>query len=293
MQSQPFESAAVQPAGNPVTLSSILLSTPEVKIRVLGYARNGNDLVTRRAAAHHVAGNAYLFTTTNEYGETFGTLCAMLPSGQAVEIQKGIDLPTMDAEAVWCGADDRKPIIDACLYLCRHYVSESAILSHLDSLVETGAFLRSLDLRVASDFLPAGDPRLLRYQAHREQMLAKQQEIAMERQRQAREEEERVRKAEKERQAAARAELRAKLLAARGEVPVDPRVLLDLSDRLGIPCPIRLRGWIIQRLVSLTFKEAGVVSCRFRRTSKKQNGSASFYLYIAALLNSLKLSPDD
>lgn len=290
MQSQRFESVTESPATGPATLSFFLKTTPEVKIRVLGYAKNGNDLVMHRIMAHHIAGNAYLFTATDRYNQTFGNICAMLPCGYAVEVQTGITQPIMDAEAVWCGKGIQKPVVDACLYICRHYADESAILSHLDSLVETGAFPRSLDMRVASDCLPAGDARLLRYQQHRANMLAEREAQRLERERLDREEEEKRTEEAEKRRASEREALCKKLMAAEGDISIDPVTLLDLSDLLGIPCPLRLRGWILHRLVSIVFSQGSLAGYRYRKTTKKQNGSASFYPYISSVLNALKRS---
>lgn len=288
MQSQRFESVTESPATGPATLSFFLKTTPEVKIRVLGYAKNGNDLVMHRIMAHHIAGNAYLFTATDRYNQTFGNICAMLPCGYAVEVQTGITQPIMDAEAVWCGRGIQKPVVDACLYICRHYADESAILSHLDSIVETGAFLRALDMRIASDCLPAGDPRLLRYQQHRANMLAEREAQRLERERLDREEEERRKEEAEKRRESERDALYKKLLAAEGDVPVDPSVLLDISDRLGVACPIRLRGWILHRLVSLVFSQGMLTGCRYRRTGKNQKGSVSFPKFMMELMAAIR-----
>lgn len=282
-------SLEVQSSSTPAfeTLEQVVQETPEEKIRVLGYAKNGNDLVMHRKAAHRIGENAYIFKTTDKNQQTYGTLCAMLPCGYAVEISKGIT-SSMFGYSVFRGTSGEKPAIEMCVESASHCKTVESFLAYLNGIVKKNAYLNSLDLRVASDLLPEASPQLAIYKAYRQEIIAIREARALERERIEQEEEERKKKEEEERQSAKRMELCSRLAFANGEVDIDPRVLLDLSDRLGIPCPLRLRGWIIQRLSALVFQNGSIVSYRYHRTSKRQNGSNSFWAYIESLLSAIQ-----
>lgn len=97
-------------------------------------------------------------------------------------------------------------------------------------------------------------------------------------------------KAEKAREhAETLADLRRKLQSCRdAEIAVDGEVLAELMETCGVSVPGRVKGWIRQKLRSVTISDEGhMCAYRFARARKGERGSDAVYTYVDRLLDNL------
>lgn len=135
--------------------------------------------------------------------------------------------------------------------------------------------------------------RLAAQQAERAEKL-RQQNAEMEEERRQQEEAEAAYEAEKAREhAEALADLRRKLQSRRdAEIAVDGELLAELMETCGVSVPGRVKGWIRQKLRSVTISAEGhMCAYRFARARKGERGSDAVYTYVDRLLG--KLAPAD
>ena len=126
----------------------------------------------------------------------------------------------------------------------------------------------------------------------RQQEAQRQQEQEREayvRQRQAEEAAERE-QAEKEK--AEKRESTRKILLSDGEnMPVDGAALCELAAEMGVSIPLRTKGFILQKLATISIADGQFKRYTFRAKKKGAQGSDACFKYLQALIDALKLQP--
>ena len=128
-------------------------------------------------------------------------------------------------------------------------------------------------------------------ETRRQQEAQRQQEPEREarmRQRQAEEAAQRE-QAEKEK-AEKRESTRKTLLSEGANMPVDGATLCKLADEMGVSIPLRTKGFILQKLATITIADGQFKRYTFRG-KKGAQGSDACFKYIQALIDSLKMQP--
>lgn len=115
----------------------------------------------------------------------------------------------------------------------------------------------------------------------------KQEREAYIRQRQAEEAAERE-QAEKEK--AEKRETTRKTLLSEGEnMPVDGAALFELAAEMGVSIPLRTKGFILQKLATISIANGQFKRYTFRTKKKGAQGSDACFKYIQALIDALKM----
>lgn len=126
----------------------------------------------------------------------------------------------------------------------------------------------------------------------RQQEAQRQQEQEREayvRQRQAEEAAERE-QAEKEK--LEKRESTRKILLSDGEnMPVDGAALCELAAEMGVSIPLRTKGFILQKLATITIADGQFKRYTFRAKKQGAQGSDACFKYIQALIDALKMQP--
>ena len=117
----------------------------------------------------------------------------------------------------------------------------------------------------------------------------KQEREAYIRQRQAEEAAERE-QAEKEK-AEKRSTTRKILLSDGENMPVDGAALCELAAEMGIAIPLRTKGFILQKLATISIADGQFKRYTFRDKKKGAQGSDACFKYIQALIGALKMQP--
>lgn len=125
-----------------------------------------------------------------------------------------------------------------------------------------------------------------RQEAKRQQ---EQEREARMRQRQAEEAAERE-QAEKEK-AEKRESTRKTLLSDGENMPVDGASICELAAEMGIAIPLRTKGFILQKLNTISIAEGQFKRYTFRAKKKGAQGSDACFQYIQALIDALKMQP--
>ncbi len=121
-----------------------------------------------------------------------------------------------------------------------------------------------------------------------ERQLEQEREARM-RQSQAEEAAERE-QAEKER--AEKRETTRKVLLSDGEnMPVDGAALCELAAEMGVSIPLRTKGFILQKLATISISDGQFKRYTFRTKKKGAQGSDACFKYIQALIDALKMQP--
>lgn len=101
--------------------------------------------------------------------------------------------------------------------------------------------------------------------------------------------------AEREQAEKEKAEKRAttrKILLSDGEnMPVDGAALCELAAEMGVSIPLRTKGFILQKLATITIADGQFKRYTFRTKKKGSQGSDACFKYIQALIDSLKTQP--
>lgn len=109
------------------------------------------------------------------------------------------------------------------------------------------------------------------------------------RQRQAEEAAERE-QAEKEK-AEKRESTRKTLLSDGENMPVDGAALCELAAEMGVSIPLRTKGFILQKLATISIANGQFQRYTFRDKKKGAQGSDACFKYIQALIDALKMQP--
>ena len=126
----------------------------------------------------------------------------------------------------------------------------------------------------------------------RQQEARRQQEQEREayiRQRQA---EEAAQREQAEKEKAEKRENARKILLSDGEnMPVDGAALCELATKMDISIPLRTKGFILQKLATITIANGQFKRYTFRAKKKGAQGSDACFKYIQALIDALKMQP--
>lgn len=83
-----------------------------------------------------------------------------------------------------------------------------------------------------------------------------------------------------------------KILLSDGEnMPVDGAALCELAAEMGVSIPLRTKGFILQKLNTLTIADGQFKRYTFRAKKKGAQGSDACFKYIQALIDALKMQP--
>lgn len=126
----------------------------------------------------------------------------------------------------------------------------------------------------------------------RQQEAKRQQEQEREeyiRQRQA---EEATQREQAEKEKAEKRESTRKILLSDGEnMPVDGAALCELAAEMGVSIPLRTKGFILQKLATISIANGQFKRYTFRAKKKGAQGSDACFKYIQALIDTLKMQP--
>ena len=95
-----------------------------------------------------------------------------------------------------------------------------------------------------------------------------------------------------EKEKAEKRESTRKTLLSDGEnMPVDGAALCELAAEMGVSIPLRTKGFILQKLNTLTIADGQFKRYTFRAKKKGAQGSDACFKYIQALIDALKMQP--
>lgn len=83
-----------------------------------------------------------------------------------------------------------------------------------------------------------------------------------------------------------------KTLLSDGEnMPVDGAALCELAAEMGVSIPLRTKGFILQKLATISIANGKFKHYKFRAKKKGTQGSDACFKYIQALIDALKMQP--
>lgn len=95
-----------------------------------------------------------------------------------------------------------------------------------------------------------------------------------------------------EKEKAEKRESTRKTLLSDGEnMPVDGDALCELAAEMGVSIPLRTKGFILQKLATISIADGQFQRYTFRAKKKGAQGSDACFKYIQALIDSLKMQP--
>ena len=95
-----------------------------------------------------------------------------------------------------------------------------------------------------------------------------------------------------EKEKAEKRESTRKILLSDGEnMPVDCAALCELAAEMGVSIPLRTKGFILQKLATITIADGQFKRYTFRAKKKGAQGSNACFKYIQALIDALKMQP--
>lgn len=95
-----------------------------------------------------------------------------------------------------------------------------------------------------------------------------------------------------EKEKAEKRESTRKTLLSDGEnMPVDGAALCELAAEMGVSIPLRTKGFILQKLATITIADGQFKRYTFRAKKKGAQGSYACFKYIQALIDALKMQP--
>ena len=104
--------------------------------------------------------------------------------------------------------------------------------------------------------------------------------------------EEAAQREQAEKEKAEKRESTRKTLLSEGEnMPVDGAALCELAAEMGVSIPLRTKGFILQKLATISIANGQFKRYTFRAKKKGAQGSDACFKYIQALIDSLKMQP--
>lgn len=104
--------------------------------------------------------------------------------------------------------------------------------------------------------------------------------------------EEAAQREQAEKEKAEKRESTRKTLLSEGEnMPVDGAALCELAAEMGVSIPLRTKGFILQKLATITIADGQFKHYTFRAKKKGAQGSNACFKYIQALIDALKMQP--
>lgn len=104
--------------------------------------------------------------------------------------------------------------------------------------------------------------------------------------------EEAAQREQAEKEKAEKRETTRKTLLSDGEnMPVDGAALCELATKMDISIPLRTKGFILQKLATITIANGQFKRYTFRAKKKGAQGSDACFKYIQALIDALKMQP--
>ncbi len=255
-----------------MTLRSIIETVESVKVKVVTYAKDGNTVVIHHERIHPIIPNVGIFKTKpDSYGQYSYVLVVHYACGYGMQID-GLSRYDEDAEVLRYHANfdaegELLPLKEVIRRICQPYATEEEYLQHLDTLAQTGKYLRAADIRLAEEMLRStpghGRERLQTYRDARQQYRSRmeQEDQSRKEERRLREEQERAAvAAQQKQQMKAMAE---KLLQNGQDIPVDVNAIFRLAKVHGIIIPINVKGWMRRSLCNITIKDGRIAAWRY------------------------------
>lgn len=104
--------------------------------------------------------------------------------------------------------------------------------------------------------------------------------------------EEAAQREQAEKEKAEKRESTRKTLLSDGEnMPVDGAALCELAAEMGVSIPLRTKGFILQKLATISIANGQFKHYKFRAKKKGTQGSDACFKYIQALIDTLKMQP--
>lgn len=291
------------------TLPDVIEDSPSVNTLILAFDKYANTAGLRLAALGPKAKcpGEYPIISENlraycRYSKKQGAKAAFYPVGDCM----------VNASLL---ADVLAAIPDACVYavpgdpykplFLRGEYAEGILLPMRLSMQRIGRYLQILADYQRESGERGADPshpfmtiplEKLKEQAEAEerrqqeaQRQQKQEREAYIRQRQA---EEAAQREQAEKEKAEKRESTCKTLLSDGEnMPVDGAALCELAAEMGVSIPLRTKGFILQKLTTISIANGQFQRYTFRAKKKGAQGSDACFKYIQALIDSLKMQP--
>lgn len=254
-----------------MTLRSIIETVEPVKVKVVTYAKDGNTVVIHHERIHPIIPNVGIFKTKpDSYGQYSYVLVVHYACGYGIQID-GLSRYDEDAEVLRYHANfdaegELLPLKEVIRRICQPYATEEAYLQHLDTLAQSGKYLRAADIRLAEEILrTAPEHGLERLQIYRDAQ--QQYRSRMEQEEQSRKEERRLQEEQERAAAVARQKQQVKAMAKKllrdgRDIPVDVDAIFLLANAYGVTIPINVKGWMRRSLRNITIKDGRITAWR-------------------------------
>ena len=291
------------------TLPDVIPDSPAIDTLILAFDKYANVAGLRLAALGPKAKcpGEYPIISENlraygRYSKNYGEKSALYPVGDCM----------VNADLL---ADVLAAIPDACVYAVpgdpfkplffRGEYAEGILLPMRLSMQRIGRYLQILADYQRESGEQGADPshpfmtialdkiaEQAAEETRRQQEAQRQQEQEREayiRQRQA---EEAAEREQAEEEKAEKRESTRKTLLSDGEnMPVDGAALCDLAAEMGVSIPLRTKGFILQKLATISIANGQFQRYTFRDKKKGAQGSDACFKYIQALIDALKMKP--
>lgn len=272
------------------------------KLRLIGYAKDGDTVVVHRVDGYNVCGNFYVYTTKpNDYGEYSYKFAVNYPTcNYALDAYITHSMYAGDEIGITRCIKPANEITAAdfipwkeCIPAKSYYpAGEENFFKWMDCVVENHGYMRNTEIRLATEIL-----KVMRVEGHDsvEPYVQYKRVITEERERKDQERKERAARIEAEREAEAKAQREAKIsevcdaLRKDGDcIRMDFSYVPDVAERYGVKIPLRVKGWIMNKLSAIKIQDGKMAGYSYHKTSKRDKGSDTVWGYMDALIQAVR-----
>lgn len=263
-------------------------TVPETSIRIIGYKKDGNTVVVHRVKGHKITGNLYAYATKpDKYGIFYWDIAAVLPCGYGQDV---FMLQDNTNYADRPDATGNNPMIygkytveEFANGASAHLRDDTAFRACVDKQIADGSYIRLADIRLLEEMGGNAEriEKAMQCRADRERM----QE---EREKQHNDKLEENKRREQEQHEQDLHDLKASIMRDGECVPVDGRLLCELGDSVGVSACIKLKGWIMRKLATVTIENGRMVTYQYNRYKQTETGSKAFWDWMNRLLDALR-----
>lgn len=254
------------------------IEAPIENRQVYGYKPDGNTVTLHRWKVFRVSDTMYMQEPrTDKYGQVYTHVCLFLPG-----VKYGLDMGSVGQwQLDQYTADD--------LIQRFGFPTQQDYIDNANSRIRENSWIKNSEVKFAEQFAPDLSKAM---QDFHDAQVRERQERSARAKAEARAKEE-AERAEQHRQIDCKLREAEETIRDGGRIVNanlygKPLVSL-LMDRHNITVPLRTKGWIYEKLASVTYNASGrPITLTYRRASKTQKGSAAVWDYLEQLAASIK-----
>lgn len=275
-----------------MTIKGIIDNTTPIKIKLITYGADRNKAVIHHESVFHVVDNFYVFRTkADDYGQYDNRLVAVycgefgIEFGSVSRFNEQLELIVF--HPTWEDPGESLDVVSYVRKLGGNYTSTEVFIDNVKERMASNGHIRNTETRLLDELYQHGgsvDKEFVKavISYKKEWEARKEEERRLKQEQFEREWEERKRREEEYHRIRIQS-TKQELLAGGERLKLDPEIIFEISDEVGVKLPIKLKGWMNSSLTALRVQDGNVTGYYHMG-----NQSKTICIYMQKILDELK-----